>query len=79
MTISGGVPAGANAPNQTVASNPGYPSSVIAGTFGMNRERSSEVAASTRSRPSLIVGPTTTRSAIIVVTRPPSRSGSACE
>jgi hypothetical protein len=75
--ISGGVFAGASAPNQVVTSKPGSAASDSVGTSGSAAERFAVVTASARSFPDLMCGSDGGTVSNIMCTWPPTRSVTA--
>src|SRR3546814_19914698 len=76
-TISGGVPLGANKPNQEPARNPLKPASSMVGTSGSERERWGLLTANGFNLPDSIRERTDGMVANIKCTRPASKSLSA--
>src|SRR5262245_38411048 len=70
LTTAAGVPAGANSPNQEVASKSGKPDSASVGSSEMNGERLSDVTARPRSLPSRTSGRIAPMFISVMVTRP---------
>ncbi|MNV13921.1 hypothetical protein D3C71_1045850 [compost metagenome] len=76
-TISGGVPAGANTPNQAATSKPGTPDSAMVGISGANGTRLPVVTASPVSLPARTWGSSGGRLSKMESTCPPKRSATA--